>query len=64
MVLGKLPVRRHPADLDIKMGMGLSLYLLTALAKGAGGDCLDIFSLFYNVALLSTSLSGRRAIID
>ena len=34
----------------------------TALAVGAGGGCLDIFSLVYHFSLLS--LSGRRPDID
>ena len=36
---------------------------LTALAVGAGGGCLDIFSLVYHFSLLS-HLSGRRPDID
>ena len=42
MVLGKLPVPRRPTNLDI-VGQGP-----TALAVGAGGGCLDIFSLIYH----------------
>ena len=38
MVLGKLPVPGHPTVL-IKVGQGP-----TALAVGAGGGCLDIFT--------------------
>ena len=41
MVLGKLPVP----------GQGP-----TALAAGAGGGCLDIFSLIYPISILSPSL--------
>ena len=50
MVLGKLPVPGRPTDLLI-VGQGL-----TALALGAGGGCLDIFSLVYHFSLLSPSL--------
>ena len=39
MVLGKLPVPRRPT-IWITVGQGP-----TALAVGAGGDCLDIFTL-------------------
>ena len=39
MVLGKLPVPRHPTIWMI-VGQGP-----IALAVGAGGDCLDIFTL-------------------
>ena len=35
-----------------------------ALAVGAGGGCLDIFSLIYLFSFLSPSLSGRRPDID
>ena len=50
MVLGKLPV---PGVLLIwcRVGQGL-----TALAVGAGGGCLDIFSLVYHFSFLSPSL--------
>ena len=56
MVLGKLPVLGRPT-LWITVGQGP-----TALAVGAGGGCLDIFTLIY----LSSSLSpsGRRPDID
>ena len=50
MVLGKLPVPGHPTVWMI-VGQGP-----TALAEGAGGGCLDIFSLFYHFSLLSPSL--------
>ena len=36
----------------------------TVLAVGAGGGCLDIFSLFYLFSPVSHSLSGRRPDID
>ena len=36
----------------------------TALAIGAGGGCLDIFSLIYHFSFLSPSLWGRRPDID
>ena len=58
MVLGKLPVPGHPTNL-IRVGQGP-----TALAVGAGGGCLDIFSLSYHFSFLSVSLSGRRPDID
>ena len=45
MVLGKLPVPGRPTNLDC-----------TALAVGAGGNCLDIFSLVYHFSFLSPSL--------
>ena len=56
-VLGKLPVPGHPT-IWITIGQGL-----TALAVGAGGGCLDIFSLIYH-SLLFFPLSGRWTDID
>ena len=50
MVLGKLPVPGRPTIL-ITVGQGP-----TALAVGAGGGCLDIFSLIYPFFPLSPSL--------
>ena len=50
MVLGKLPVPGRPAVL-ITVGQGP-----VALAVGAGGGCLDIFSLVYHLSFLSPSL--------
>ena len=50
MVLGKLPVSGRPT-IWIKVGQGP-----TALAVGAGGGCLDIFTLNYPVSPLSPSL--------
>ena len=50
MVLGKLPVPGRPTIL-ITVGQGL-----TALAVGAGGGCLDIFTLIYPFSPLSPSL--------
>ena len=50
MVLGKLPVPGHPAYLII-VGQGP-----TTLAVGAGGGCLEIFSLVYHFSFLSPSL--------
>ena len=50
MVLGKLPVPGRPTIL-ITVGQGP-----TALAAGAGGGCLDIFTLIYTVSILSPSL--------
>ena len=49
-VLGKLPVPGRPTILII-VGQGP-----TALAVGAGGGCLDIFSLNYPFSSLSPSL--------
>ena len=50
MVLGKLRVPGRPI-IWIIVGQGF-----TALAVGAGGGCLDIFSLVYHFSLLSPSL--------
>ena len=50
MVLGKLPVPGRPT-IWITVGQGP-----TALAVGAGGGCLDIFSLIYPFSPLSPSL--------
>ena len=50
MVVGKLPVPGRPTNLDYS----------TALAVGAGGGSLDIFSLIYHFFFLFSSLSGRR----
>ena len=52
MVLGKLPVLGRPAIL-ITVGQGP-----TALAVGAGGGCLDIFSFIF------LPVFGRRPDID
>ena len=50
MVLGKLPVPGHPT-IWISAGQGP-----TALVVGAGGGCLDIFTLIYPFSPLSPSL--------
>ena len=50
MVLGKLPVPGRPTIL-IRVGQGP-----TALAVGAGGSCLDIFTLIYPFSSLPPSL--------
>ena len=50
MVLGKLPVPGRPT-IWITVGQGP-----TALAVGAGGGCLDIFTLIYPFFPLSSSL--------
>ena len=50
MVLGKLPVPGRPT-IWIIVGQGP-----TALAVGAGGGCLDIFTLVYPFSPLSPSL--------
>ena len=55
MVLGKLPVPGRPTIWMI-VGQGP-----TALAVGAGGGCLDIFTLLYLFSPLSPSLWGRAA---
>ena len=49
MVLGKLPVPGRPTIL-ITVGQGP-----TALVVGAGGGCLDIFTLIYGAGLISSS---------
>ena len=56
-VLGKLPVPGHPTSLII-VGQGP-----TAPAIGAGGGCLEIFTLIY-LSLLFLPLFGRRPDID
>ena len=50
MVLGKLPVPGRPT-IWITVGQGS-----TALAVGAGGGCLKIFTLIYPFSPLSASL--------
>ena len=50
MVLGKLSVPGRPTNLDYSRAEP------TALAVGAGGGCLDIFSLVYHFSFLSPSL--------
>ena len=50
MVLGKLPVSGRPTLL-MMVGQGP-----IALAEGAGGGCLDIFTLLYLFSPLSPSL--------
>ena len=50
MVLGKLPVSGRPT-IWITVGQGP-----TALTVGAGGGCLDIFTLIYPFSPLSPSL--------
>ena len=57
MVLGKLPVPGRPTIWMI-VGQGP-----IALAVGAGGGCLDIFTLIYPFSPLSP-LFGRRPDID
>ena len=50
VVLGKLPVPGRPTiSLTVRQGP-------TALAVGAGGGCLDIFTLIYRFSSLSPSL--------
>ena len=60
MVLDKLPVPGRPTILMI-VGQGP-----IALAVGAGGGCLDIFTLLLSsiFSLLFLPLSGRRPDID
>ena len=50
MVLGKLPVAGRPT-VRTSVGQGP-----TVLAVGAGGGCLDIFTLIYPFSPLSPSL--------
>ena len=50
MVLGKLPMPGRPT-IWISVGQGP-----TALTVGAGGGCLDIFTLIYPLSPLSPSL--------
>ena len=50
MVLGKLPVPGRPTNLDKSREGPI------ALAVGASGGCLEIFSLFYHFSFLSPSL--------
>ena len=52
MVLGKLPVPGRPASQGP-----------TALTVGAGGGCLDIFTLIYPFSFFSP-IFGRRSNID
>ena len=56
MVLVKLPVPGRPTIL-ITVGQGP-----IALAVGAGGGCLDIFTLIYPFFPLSPSLGGGRVV--
>ena len=58
MVLGKLPVLGRPT-IWITVGQGL-----TALAVGAGGGGLDIFTFIYPFSTLSPFLWERRPYID
>ena len=57
MVLGKLPVLGRPT-IWITVGQGP-----TALSVGAGGGCLDIFTVSI-LSLLFLPLLGRRPDID
>ena len=57
MVLDKLPVPGRPT-IWITVGQGP-----TALVVGAGGGCLDVFTLIYSF-LLFLPLFGRRPDID
>ena len=56
MVLGKLPVSGHPANLDY-IGQGPIV-----LAVDAGGGCLKFF--LVSIILFSFSLSGKWPDID
>ena len=53
MVLGKLPVPWRPSNLANSKTKGQGSM---ALAVGAGGGCLDIFTLIYLFSPLSPSL--------
>ena len=57
MVLGKLPVPGRPTNLDKSRARP------SVLAVGAGGDCLDIFSLVYHFSFF-LPFSRRRPDID
>ena len=57
MVLGKLPIPGRPT-IWIIVGQGSSV-----LAVGAGGGCLDIFTLIYP-SFLFHPVFGRRTDID
>ena len=50
ITLGKLPVPGRPANLDYSNARA------SALAVGAGGGCLDIFSLIYHFSSFSLSV--------
>ena len=50
MVLGKFPVPGCPTNFDY------SRTRANSLTVGAGGGCMDIFSLIYHFSLLSPSL--------
>ena len=50
-VLGKLPVPGRPTNLDYSRAWPI------VLAVGAGGGCLNNFSLIYHFSILSLSLS-------
>ena len=52
MVLGTLPVPGRPTIWQNTVGQGP-----TTVAVGAGGGCLDIFTLIYRYFLSSFSLS-------
>ena len=54
MVLGKLPVLGHHT-IWITVGQGP-----TALAVGAGGGCLDIFTLIYPGILSQRALNPKQ----
>ena len=58
MVLGKLPVPGRPT-IWLTVGQGP-----TALVVGAGGVCLDIFTLVYPFLSSFLPLFGRRPDID
>ena len=58
MVLGKLPVPGRPTIL-ITVGQGP-----IALAVGAGGGCLDIFTLIYHFSSFSLSLGDGSILTE
>ena len=58
MVLGKLPVPGRPT-IWITVGQGP-----IALVVGAGGGCLDFFTLILSFSLLFLPPFGRRPDID
>ena len=52
MVLGSLPVPGRSANLDYNWARA------SVLAVGAGGDCMDIFSLIFHFSSFSLSLGN------
>ena len=57
-MVGKLPVPGRPTNLDYSRARPI------ALAVGAGGGCLDIFSLIYHFSFLFPSLYRLKYCIE